>query len=84
MSGTKRAVKVNETPEAREARRQAAYERGWVDSLHGYQATHSQHVEDIYDYAQGWHACADYRWADPRNNGVASDETYRKPYRTKP
>ena len=72
-----RAVKVNETPEARERRRRAAYERGWADSLRGHQASAAQHVEDIYDYMKGWHACADYRWADGRN-GVAPDPTYRK------
>lgn len=80
MSAVRRGVKVNETPEARKARRQAAYERGWTDSLRGYQATSLQHVEDIYDYAQGWHACADYRWADPTDRGVAPDPNYRKPY----
>jgi hypothetical protein len=78
--GERKGVKVNETPEARRARRLAAYERGWVDSLSAYQATHSQHVEDIYDYAQGWHACAAYRWKDRSGRGVAPDPDYRTPY----
>jgi hypothetical protein len=73
-----------ETREARETRRQAAYERGWVDSLRAYQDTSSQPTEDKYDYGQGWHACANYRWAEPANRGVAPDPTYRKPYRLIP
>lgn len=68
-----------ETAEQRESRRDAAYERGWVDSLRAYYARSSQAVEDIYDYAQGWHACADYRWQDRNGRGIAPDPTFRTP-----
>lgn len=68
---------VKETPEARDTRRRAAYERGWRDSLKGLSATSSQSIDDCYDYSQGWHACAAYRWKDPANNGVAPDPDYR-------
>lgn len=74
------AKPAKETVEARDARRAAAFERGWVDSLRAYDARAMQPTEDIYDYSKGWHACADYRWSDPRNRGVAADPAYRAPY----
>lgn len=66
-----------ETPEDRVRRREAAYERGWVDGLQAYDARATQPVNDIYDYWAGWEACASYRWRDPSNNGVAVDPTFR-------
>lgn len=68
-----------ETTAEREARRDAAYERGWVDSLRAYDARSCQPVDDIFDYARGWQACADYRWKDRNGRGVAPDPTYRTP-----
>ena len=65
--------------EEREARCDAAYERGWVDSLRAYFSISTQPIEDAYCYRQGWLACAAYRWADPSNRGVAPDPTYRTP-----
>jgi hypothetical protein len=73
------ARKVQNTLEQREAQRDAAYERGWVDSLSAYDRTSMQPTTDIYYYRQGWDACADYRWADPSNRGRALDLNYRKP-----
>lgn len=70
-----------ETPEEREQRRDAAYERGWVDSLRGLQGHSVQPIDDVYDYARGWDACAKYRWEDPKNNGRARDPSYRIPRR---
>lgn len=75
---------AKETPEAKRARRLAAYERGWVDSLRAYDARSCQPVDDGYDYARGWNACADYRWKDPNGRGVAPDPNYRTPYEPKP
>lgn len=68
-----------ETPEEREERRDAAYERGWVDSLSAYAAHGLQPSEDVWDYGRGWEACAKYRWQDPANNGVAPDPNFRTP-----
>lgn len=59
--------------------RDAAYERGWVDSLHGVFAACVQLASDKYDYISGWHACAKYRWRDPKGRGVAPDTSYREP-----
>lgn len=70
-------TRLRETEEARDLRRAVAFERGWVDSLMAYQAIGSQPTDDIYDYSRGWHACAAYRWADPKNRGVALDPSYR-------
>lgn len=72
-------MKAKETLVEREARRDAAYERGWVDSLRGYDARGVQSWDDNYDYARGWEACAAYRWKDPTNRGRAPDPTYRTP-----
>ena len=69
----------SENPADREARRDAAYERGWVDSLRAYDDRGSQPVQDIYDYARGWEACSDYRWANPYGRGVAPDPDFRTP-----
>ncbi len=68
---------AKETPEARDVRRAAAFERGWVHSLNGYDARAQQPVEDLYDYRRGWDECAIYRWADPANKGIAPDLNYR-------
>lgn len=57
----------------------AAYERGWVDSLDALDRTSCQPTADIYWYRTGWQACADYRWQDRCNNGVAPDRAYRTP-----
>lgn len=65
--------------EDRESRRDAAYERGWVDSLSAYSAHTLQPIEDVWDYRQGWEACAKYRWQDPANRGRAPDPNYRTP-----
>lgn len=73
------ARKVADTPEERIARRDAAYERGWVDSLSAYDRTSCQPTEDIYYYRQGWDACAKYRWADPAGRGRAPDTKFRIP-----
>lgn len=67
------------SPEAREAQRDAAYERGWVDSLRAYWAISLQPIDDCFDYGKGWNACAKYRWADPSNNGRAPDPDFRVP-----
>lgn len=69
----------HETPEEREKRKDAAYERGWVDSLTAYDRTNLQPPEDIYAYRQGWDACAKYRWEDPANKGRAPDPNFRIP-----
>jgi hypothetical protein len=66
-------------PEERNKRRDAAYERGWQDSLRGYAAHSLQPIDDVYYYAQGWSECAKYRWENPANNGCAPDPNYRKP-----
>jgi len=66
-----------ETPVARNARFEAAYERGWVDSLRAHNALSCQPALDKYYYQRGWHDCADYRWKDPEGRGVAPDPTYR-------
>ena len=65
--------------EEREARRDAAYERGWVDSLKAHWNQSRQSFDDIYYYAEGWQACADYRWADRKNLGRAPDPNFRTP-----
>jgi len=72
----KRRNKV--TDEERKAQRDAAYERGWVDSLIAFDRTSQQPTEDIYCYRQGWDACAEYRWKDPANRGSAPDRNFRK------
>ncbi len=72
-------MSAKESLEAGEARRDAAYERGWVDSLTAFDARSIQPWEDIYDYARGWEACARYRWRDMAGRGVAPDPTYREP-----
>lgn len=69
--------KSKETCEERNRRRDVAFERGWADSLRGYFALSMQSMEDCYDYGRGWSDCATYRWADPRNRGIAPDSTYR-------
>lgn len=43
------------------AKRAAAFQRGWTDSLSAYQAVSEQPLEDKYDYLSGWWACADAR-----------------------
>lgn len=63
----------------KEAAADAAYERGWVDSLTAYDRTSCQPIEDVYWYRRGWDACAEYRWADPANNGSAPDKNFRIP-----
>lgn len=73
-----------ETPEDEEKRRDAAYERGWVDSLSAYAAHSLQPIEDMFDYHKGWHACAEYRWKDPANRGVAPDPDFRTPRAARP
>ena len=56
----------------------AAYERGWKDSLDAY-ARHSLiPPNDRYWYGIGWQACADYRWQDRNGRGIAPDRNYRK------
>jgi hypothetical protein len=70
-------ARKRETREAIAGRRVAAFERGWLDSLDGYAAHSVQATEDAYDYARGWSECANYRWADPANRGVAPDRGYR-------
>lgn len=72
-----KARRVQETHEVRDARRAVAFERGWVDSLQGYFGRALQPIDDIYDYMRGWNECADYRWRDPSNRGVAPDPTFR-------
>lgn len=57
----------------------AAYERGWRDSLSAHSRHSGQPMNDIYYYGQGWDACAKYRWEDPANRGVAPDRNYRTP-----
>lgn len=72
-------MKPKITAEEREAQRDAAYERGWVDSLSAHWCQNGQAFEDIYYYRQGWDACAECRWQDPKNNGRAPDPTFRTP-----
>lgn len=72
-------MKSRVDPETRERQRDAAYERGWVDSLNAYWNSSGQPFEDIYNYHEGWEACAKYRWEDPTNNGRAPDPNYRVP-----
>ena len=59
--------------------RDAAYERGWVDSLRAYWNSVGQAPDDIYWYAQGWRACANYRWQDHAGSGRAPDPSFRTP-----
>lgn len=59
--------------------RDATYERGWVDSLDARWNVSGQSVGDIYCYAQGWQACADYRWEDPKGRGLVPDHNFRRP-----
>lgn len=66
-------------PDEREERRDAAYERGWRDSLRAHWNTNGQPFNEIYDYVSGWHACAKYRWEDPANHGRAPDPSFRTP-----
>lgn len=66
-------------PEERERQRDAAYERGWKDSLTAYYNMTNQPDDDRYDYGKGWDACAKYRWEDPANRGSAPDPNYRIP-----
>ena len=40
-------------------RNAAAYERGWVDSLSAHDKLSLQPIADRYDYAKGWHDCAE-------------------------
>lgn len=67
-----------ETPEQRAAA-DAAYERGWIDSLDAYIRSQVVPIEQRYWYHRGWDACAKYRWTDRIRNGVAPDRTYRVP-----
>lgn len=60
-----------------QAANNAAYERGWVDSLDARWVSSIDPMIDRYWYARGWHACADYRWRDPSGRGVAPDRDYR-------
>lgn len=60
-------------------RADAAYERGWADSLRAHSRHSGQPMEDIYWYGKGWEACAEYRWQDPANRGVAPDPHFRIP-----
>lgn len=60
-----------------EAAADAAYERGWVDSLDAYDRISLQPTDDIYWYRIGWDTCAKYRWEDPKNRGRALDRNYR-------
>lgn len=62
-----------------EEQKDAAYERGWVDSLTAYFAPISIAMGEQYYYLRGWHTCADWRWEDPSRRGVALDKTYRRP-----
>ena len=62
-----------------ETEKDAAYERGWVDSLDAYQRISCQPFNERYYYGQGWDACAKYRWQDRNGNGVAPDRNYRTP-----
>lgn len=65
-----------ETMAERDARRADAYERGWKDGLRGYWDPNSRPGHGG-DYSKGWGACAEYRWADRANNGVAPDPNFR-------
>lgn len=53
--------RARETVPERDARRKAAYDRGWKDSLTALDAGSEQPWEDKYDYRTGWWACADAR-----------------------
>ncbi len=57
----------------------AAYERGWIDSLDAYDRASLVPSADRYWYKRGWDACADYRWRDRNGNGIAPDRSYRTP-----
>lgn len=70
------------TAEEIEAKRDAAYERGWVDSLRAHDRASCQPNADIYCYREGWEACAKYRWQDPSNRGRATDPGFRIPKAT--
>lgn len=67
------------TTAEREKAKDAAYERGWVDSLTAYNAISFQPSGDRYWYKQGWDSCAKYRWQEPANRGRASDPNFRIP-----
>lgn len=67
------------TKRDRTAEDDAAYERGWVDSLDAIDRSSLQPKDDIYWYRTGWQRCADYRWQDRTKRGVADDRTYRAP-----
>lgn len=70
---------LRQSAQEREAANDAAYERGWVDSLRAYDQQSRQPIEDAYWYRKGWDACADYRWKDPKNRGSAPDLNFRVP-----
>ncbi len=74
-------VRAKVSREEREQQRDAAYERGWLDSLRAFYNTGGQPIEDVYDYVSGWEACSKYRWEDRRNRGVAPDPAFRRPRR---
>lgn len=57
----------------------AAYERGWVDSLDARYGHSFEPIGTGYWYVRGWNACADYRWLDRSGRGVAPDRKYRTP-----
>lgn len=67
------------TAEEREAQRDAAYERGWVDSLTAHWRASCQSMDDLYYYTLGWQMCAQYRCLDPSNRGTAPDPDFRIP-----
>lgn len=60
-----------------EADKDAAYERGWIDSLSAHWNTGAVSHDVLYWYIQGWQRCADYRWQDRNGRGIAPDPTYR-------
>jgi hypothetical protein len=72
-------MRTKETPEQRDERRAAAFERGWSDSLRAHDNSMSVPWADKYDYGRGWNACARYRWHDPNGRGVAPDPDWRPP-----
>jgi len=70
---------TNPTTAEKETAADAAYERGWVDSLDAWDRLSSQSMADSYWYRRGWQACANYRWQDRNGRGIAPDRAYRTP-----
>lgn len=66
-------MKTHRLSEEVKAAREAAYQRGWTDSLTAYYGVSEQPWKDKYDYLTGWWACADKRRAETRRPAIEVD-----------